>query len=90
VFYQVVQNYFQAYGTLGASRAPILLQYYVSLQTDQNEIPYDLGHLGVLSGVSKAILEPVEHSAQTVHLSCTDTNTISKQTEMKFHMTHVT
>jgi hypothetical protein len=28
--------------------------------------------------------------AQTVHLSCTDNNTVSKQTEMRFHMTHVT
>jgi hypothetical protein len=30
------------------------------------------------------------HSTQTVHLSCTDTNTISKWTEMRFHMTHIT
>jgi hypothetical protein len=28
--------------------------------------------------------------AQTVHLSCTDTNIVSKRTEMRFHMTHVT
>jgi hypothetical protein len=28
--------------------------------------------------------------AQTVHLSCTDTNTVSKWTKMRFHMTHVT
>jgi DNA-binding transcriptional regulator of glucitol operon len=30
------------------------------------------------------------HLAQTVHLSCTDTNTVSKQTEMRFQMTHIT
>jgi hypothetical protein len=36
---------------------------------DRNEIPHDLGHLGVLSGVSKAIFEPVVRSAQTVNLS---------------------
>jgi hypothetical protein len=30
------------------------------------------------------------HLPQTVDLSCTDINTISKQTEMRFHMTHVT
>jgi hypothetical protein len=29
-------------------------------------------------------------SAQTVHLSCTDTNTVFKRTETRFHMTHVT
>jgi hypothetical protein len=57
---------------------------------EQNEIPHDPGHLGVISGVSKAIFEPVVHSAQTVHLSYTDTNTVSKQTEMRSHMTHVT
>jgi hypothetical protein len=28
--------------------------------------------------------------AQTVYLSCIDTNTVSKQTKMRFHMTHVT
>jgi hypothetical protein len=30
------------------------------------------------------------HLAQTVHLSCTDTNIISKQEELRFHVTHVT
>jgi hypothetical protein len=29
-------------------------------------------------------------SVQTVHLSCTDTNTIYKYTKTRFHMTHVT
>jgi hypothetical protein len=28
--------------------------------------------------------------AQTVHLSCTDTNTVSKRTETRFQMTHIT
>jgi hypothetical protein len=28
--------------------------------------------------------------AQIVHLSCTDTKTVSKQTKMRFNMTHVT
>jgi hypothetical protein len=28
--------------------------------------------------------------AQTMHLSCTDTNTVSKWTKTRFHMTHVT
>jgi hypothetical protein len=59
-----VQNDFQAYGTLGASHAPILLQYLDSLQTYRNEIPHDPGHLGVLSGVAKVILEPMVRLAQ--------------------------
>ena len=36
------------------------------------------------------IFEPMVHLVQTVHLSCTNTTTVSKQTEMGFHMTHVT
>jgi hypothetical protein len=84
-----VQNDFQAYGKLGASRAPILLQYYDCLQKDWNEIPHDPGHQGVLSGVSKAIFETVVCSAQTVHLSCVKNSTISKRTETSIHLTHV-
>jgi hypothetical protein len=41
-------------------------------------------------GVSKMISEPMACLAQIVHLSCTDINIISKQTEMRFHMSHVT
>jgi hypothetical protein len=38
----------------------------------------------------KMISEPTVRLAQTVHLSYTDTNTVSKRTEMRFHLTHVT
>jgi hypothetical protein len=34
------------------------------------------------------IFEPMVRLAQTMQLYCTDTNTISKQTEMRLHMTH--
>jgi hypothetical protein len=61
-----------------------------TLQTDWNEILHDLGHLGVLTGVSKAILEPVVRSAQTVHLSCIMNSTISKRTETSIHFSLVT
>jgi hypothetical protein len=40
--------------------------------------------------VSKTISMPMVRSVQTVHLSCTDTNTVSKWTKMRFHTTHVT
>ena len=33
---------------------------------------------------------PEVHSAQTVHLSCAKTNTISKQTETSFHLRYIT
>jgi hypothetical protein len=52
--------------------------------------PLELRHLGVLSGVSKTISKTTVCLAQTVHLSCTDTNTISKWTKTRFDMTHVT
>jgi hypothetical protein len=41
-------------------------------------------------GVSKMIFEPMVCLAQTVHLSCTDTQTVSKEKEVRFHMTHIT
>jgi hypothetical protein len=50
----------------------------------KNEIPHDPRHLGVPSGVSKMISEPMVRLAQTMHLSCTNTNTISKQKEERF------
>jgi hypothetical protein len=55
-----------------------------------NRAPPDPHHLGVPSGASKTIYEPMVRLTPTEHLSCTDANTISKQIEMRFHMTHVT
>jgi hypothetical protein len=46
---------------------------------DRNEIAHDPRHLGVPSGVSKTISEPIVCLAQIVHLSCTGTNTVSKR-----------
>jgi hypothetical protein len=36
------------------------------------------------------ISEPMVLSMQTMHLSCTNTNTVSKRKEVRLHMTHVT
>jgi hypothetical protein len=47
-------------------------------------------HLGVQSGAFKTISEAMICLAQTVHLCCTNTNTVSKRTELRFHMTHIT
>jgi hypothetical protein len=33
--------------------------------------------------------EPMVHSVETVHLSCTDTNTVSKWTKTRFDMSLV-
>jgi hypothetical protein len=56
---------------------------------DLNEIPHDPRHQGVPSGASNTISEPMVRLAQTVHPSCIDINNVSKQTETRFHMTHV-
>jgi hypothetical protein len=57
---------------------------------DRNDLPVVPRKLGVPSGVSKMIFESMEHLTHTVHLSCTDTDTLSKRKEMRFHRTHVT
>jgi hypothetical protein len=55
-----------------------------------NRAPPDPCHLGVPSGASKTIYEPMVHLTQIEHLFCTDANTVSKEIETIFHMTHVT
>ena len=45
----------------------------------QNELPVELRHLGVPSGASKMISEPMVRSTQTVHLSCVKISTMSKK-----------
>jgi hypothetical protein len=47
-----------------------------------NRAPPDPRHLGVPSGASKTIYEPVVRLAQTEHLSFTDANTVSKRIEI--------
>jgi hypothetical protein len=60
------------------------------LQIDQKKFLIEPRHLRAPSGASKTISEPILRLAQTAHLPCTDTNTVSKQTKTRFHMTHVT
>jgi hypothetical protein len=53
-------------------------------------LPPEPRHLGVPSSASKTISMPMVCSVQTVHLSCTNINAVSKRTKMRFHTTHVT
>jgi hypothetical protein len=57
---------------------------------DRNEVLLDPHHLGVPLGASKMISVPMVRSAQTVHQSCVEANTISKWTKTRFHFIHVT
>jgi hypothetical protein len=80
-----IQNDFRDNSTFGANHAPMLHQHSHCLQTEQNENPHDPRHLGVLSGACKMISEPMVRSPQTVHISCVNISTISKQIETSFH-----
>ena len=55
-----------------------------------NEIPHDPCHIGVPSGASNTISEPMVRSAQTVHRSCVKISTISKLTKTSFQLSFVT
>jgi hypothetical protein len=57
---------------------------------DRSKLPLEPRHLGVPSSALKMISMPMVCSLQTVHLSCTDINTVSKWTKTKFHTTHTT
>jgi hypothetical protein len=57
---------------------------------DRNKSQHDPRHLGVPSVASKMISKPMVHSAQTVHLSCVRISTISKWTEMSYHLSLIT
>jgi hypothetical protein len=72
------------------NRAPILRQDKHYLQMVWNGHPLEPHHLGVPSGASKMIYEPMVCLAQNMQLSCADTNTVSKQIEMRFNMAHIT
>ena len=71
---------------LQTDRAPILHRNQKYLQMDRSKILYDTRHLVVPSGASKLISEHMKRSMQTVHLSCIQFSTISKQTKPSFHL----
>jgi hypothetical protein len=62
----------------------------ISTISKQTVLSLEPRHLGVPSGASKSISEMMACLAQTVNLSCTVTNSVSKEKEVRFHMTHVT
>jgi hypothetical protein len=83
------QKDFHAHGTFGTNRVPIWRRDEHLFQAGQSELPLDVRHLEVPLCMPKMIFESIEHSMQTVHLSCVEISTIFKETEMSFHLTHV-
>ena len=56
---------------------------------ERSEIPHDPRHLGVPSGASKTIFEPMVRLTQTVHLSYIKISTIPKQAELSLETRHL-
>jgi hypothetical protein len=56
---------------------------------DQNKLLVDPHHLGSPLAMAKKISVPMVYSAQTMHLPDAEINTISKHTEVSFHLSHV-
>ena len=56
---------------------------------ERGEIPHDPRHLGVPSGASKTIFEPMLRLTQTVHLSYIKISTIPKQAELSLETRHL-
>jgi hypothetical protein len=83
-----VLDNFCADGTFDTNDAPFLRQDYHYLQTDSNKLPLEPHYQGVSLGTSKMNSKPMVRSAQTLHLYCTKSNTVSKWNKMRFHMTH--
>jgi hypothetical protein len=63
-----VSHDLRADGTFDTNRVPFLRQDYHYLQMDLNKLPLEPHRLGVSSGASKMISEPMVRSAQTVHI----------------------
>jgi hypothetical protein len=89
-YHWVHQKWFLSLWYFGENRAPILHLHKHSLQMNRNEITHDPRHQVVPSGAFKTIFEPMVCLAQTMHLSCVKSNTISKRTETSFHLNLIT
>jgi hypothetical protein len=57
---------------------------------ERNELPLKPHKIRVPSYASKIIFEPMARLAQAMHLSSSETNTVTECTETRFHMSHVT
>jgi hypothetical protein len=86
-FHRVRPKLFMTHGTFNANYAPIFCS---TISKRTKHISTRPSSPRSTAGASKMIYEPVERLTQTEHLSCTDANTVSKQIETRFYMTHVT
>jgi hypothetical protein len=85
-----VQNNFCAFWYVRHKSCNYFFVKISAISNRLNELPHQPRQQEVLSDVYKMISEPMVRVAQTMHLSCTDTNTVSKRTEAIFYKTHIT
>jgi hypothetical protein len=86
-FHRVRPKLFMTNGAFNANRAPI---FYSTISKGTKEISTRPSSTRSTAGASKTVYEPMVRLTQIEHISCTDANTVSKQIETRFHMTHVT
>jgi hypothetical protein len=86
-FHRVRPKLFMTYGMFNVNRAPI---FYSTISKWTKQISTRPSSPRSTAGASKTIYEPMVRLTQIEHLSYTDANTVSKQIETRFHMTHVT
>jgi hypothetical protein len=89
-FHRVCPKLFMSLWYIQCNRCTYLASRLALFLNGPNRAPPDPHHLGVPSSASKMISMPMVCSVQTVLLSCTDTNIVSKQTKMRFYTAHVT
>jgi hypothetical protein len=89
-FYRVRPNIFMSLWYAQCKPCTYLVSRLALSPNRLNRAPLDPRQVGVPSGASKTSYQPMVHLTQSEHLSCTNANTISKQIETRFHMTHVT
>jgi hypothetical protein len=84
------RNGFHARGTLGAKLSKYLVsRLTLSANGAKRASTWTTSPWRTIGCVKKVSM-PVVHLAQTMHLSCAETNTISKRTEISFHLTYIT
>ena len=84
-----VQIDFYVYGMFHANRASFIGSRIARPPNRPNQASTWAPLTRSTIGLSKVVSSPMVHEAQIVHLSCTETNTLSKETEARFYMTHV-
>jgi hypothetical protein len=72
-FHRVRLKWFLSLWYVQRKPCSYLMPWLAVSKMDQNKHPLEPRHLGVSSGASKIIFEPMVRLAQSMHLSCTDT-----------------